>query len=36
MSPTQTDSAPAKTTGVALPSYLQADKLGPWGITCNR
>ena len=32
MSPTQTDSAPAKTTGVALPSYLQADKLGPWGI----
>ena len=21
-----------KTTGVALPSYLQADKLGPWGI----
>jgi glutamate dehydrogenase (NAD(P)+) len=22
----------AKTTGVALPSYLQADKLGPWGI----
>ena len=22
----------APTTGVALPSYLQADKLGPWGI----
>ena len=22
----------AKSTGVALPSYLQADKLGPWGI----
>ena len=21
-----------KTTGVALPSYLQADRLGPWGI----
>ena len=24
--------AVTKTTGVALPSYLQADKLGPWGI----
>ena len=24
--------ASGKTTGVALPSYLQADKLGPWGI----
>jgi glutamate dehydrogenase (NAD(P)+) len=32
MSATQTAAAPAKTTGVALPSYLQADKLGPWGI----
>ena len=32
MSSTQTEGAPAKTTGVALPSYLQADKLGPWGI----
>jgi glutamate dehydrogenase (NAD(P)+) len=28
-----TNAQPAtKTTGVALPSYLQADKLGPWGI----
>jgi glutamate dehydrogenase (NAD(P)+) len=32
MSATQTAAAPPKTTGVALPSYLQADKLGPWGI----
>ena len=28
----QTPSPTFKTTGVALPSYLQADKLGPWGI----
>ena len=28
----QTPSPTFKTTGVALPSYLQADRLGPWGI----
>jgi glutamate dehydrogenase (NAD(P)+) len=29
----QTTAQPVtKSTGVALPSYLQADKLGPWGI----
>ena len=27
-----TSNSAAKSTGVALPSYLQADKLGPWGI----
>ncbi len=27
-----TSNVAAKSTGVALPSYLQADKLGPWGI----
>ena len=28
----QTPSPTFKTTGVALPSYLQAERLGPWGI----
>ena len=28
----QTPSPTFKSTGLALPSYLQADKLGPWGI----
>ena len=29
---TPTSHAAARSTGAALPSYLQADKLGPWGI----